>query len=87
MDKHPLAGMSRRHFLGGGMVLLGGGLLARSAFAQQGCPITQGDILGPYYRFGAPFQSKLAGPEEPGERLVVTGTVFSSDCRTPVPRN
>ncbi|MDH4609090.1 twin-arginine translocation pathway signal protein [Pseudomonas sp. BN102] len=87
MDKQRMkeACLSRRHFLGGSAVLLGGGLLAGRAFAQQGCPLTQGDILGPYYRFGAPFLSRLAGPEEPGERLVVTGTVFSSDCRTPVP--
>jgi protocatechuate 3,4-dioxygenase beta subunit len=27
----------------------------------------------------------LAGPDEPGERLVVTGTVFSSDGVTPAP--
>jgi catechol 1,2-dioxygenase len=25
------------------------------------------------------------GPDEPGDRLVLTGTVLSSDCRTPLP--
>ncbi|MFC5695242.1 twin-arginine translocation pathway signal protein [Pseudomonas sp. GCM10022186] len=79
-------GFSRRHFLCGSALMLGGGLLAGPVFAaRQGCRPTEGDILGPYYRFGAPFQARLAGPEEPGERLVVSGTVFSSDCRTPVP--
>jgi protocatechuate 3,4-dioxygenase beta subunit len=78
------AGLSRRHFLYGGFIL-GGGLLAGPVLAGQGCRTSVGDILGPYYRFGAPFLSKLAGPDEPGERLVVSGSVFSADCRTPIP--
>jgi catechol 1,2-dioxygenase len=76
---------SRRLFLQRSAVVLGGTLLAGPAVGATGaCRITESDILGPYYRFGAPFQSRLAGPEEPGDRLIVTGTVFSSDCRTPV---
>ncbi len=79
-------GFSRRNFLCGSAVILGGGLLVGPVFAaRQDCQPTEGDILGPYYRFGAPFQARLAGPDEPGERLIVSGTVFSSDCRTPVP--
>ncbi|MFZ6045655.1 twin-arginine translocation pathway signal protein [Pseudomonas sp. CR3202] len=90
MDKHriPAAdlGISRRLFLHGSAVMLGGGLLARPLLAAtRGCQATAGDILGPYYRFGVPFQTRLAGPEEPGERLILTGTVYSSDCRSPVP--
>jgi len=65
-------------------MFLGGGLLAAPALAKQLCRPTEGDILGPYYRFGAPFLAKLAGLEEAGERLVVSGTVLSADCRTPV---
>ncbi|MEK8079873.1 dioxygenase family protein [Pseudomonas sp. XK-1] len=86
MDKQQQAGagLSRRHFLYGGFIL-GGGLLAGPVLAGQGCRTSVGDILGPYYRFGAPFLSKLAGPDEPGERLVVSGSVFSADCRTPIP--
>ena len=34
---------------------------------------------------GSPFQTKLAGPNEPGERLTINGTVYSSDCRTRLP--
>ncbi len=78
------AGLSRRHFLYGGFIL-GGGLLAGPVLAGQGCRATAGDILGPYYRFGAPFLARLAGPDEPGERLVVGGRVLSGDCRTPLP--
>jgi catechol 1,2-dioxygenase len=77
---------SRRRFLHTSAVMLGGALLAGPAYAAtQSCRPTEPDILGPYYRFGAPFQTRLAGPDEEGDRLVLTGTVFSSDCRTPVP--
>lgn len=90
MDKHRIptayAGISRRIFLHKSAVLLGGGLLAGPVFAAQpSCRPTEADILGPYYRFGAPFHARLAGPDEPGDRLVLTGTVFSSDCHTPLP--
>src|SRR5262245_49289770 len=81
-----LADLSRRTFLQGSAMTLGGALLATPAFAaSQECRPTEPDILGPFYRFGAPFQSKLAGPDEPGDRLTITGTVFSADCQTPVP--
>lgn len=77
---------SRRTFLYRSAVLLGGSLLGGSAFAaRQACRPTEPDVLGPFYRFGAPFRSQLAGPDEPGDRLVLTGTVFSADCRTPLP--
>lgn len=77
---------SRRVFLQRGATLLGAACVVEPlAAAAQSCQPTEPDILGPFYRFGAPFQNKLAGPDEPGERLVVTGTVYSSDCRTPVP--
>ena len=90
MGKHQIPsaslGISRRIFLHSSAVILGGGLLAGPAFAaKQGCRPTESEILGPFYRLGAPFRSRLAGPDEPGDRLALTGTVFSSDCRTPLP--
>jgi catechol 1,2-dioxygenase len=76
---------SRRMFLRSTLVL-GSALVGGRALAATGaCQPTESDILGPYYRFGAPFRSRVAGTDEPGERLVVTGTVLSEDCRTPVP--
>jgi catechol 1,2-dioxygenase len=76
---------SRRTFLHRSAVLLGGALLSGPAFAaNRDCRPTESDILGPFYRFGAPFQTPLAGPDEPGDRLMLTGTVFSSDCQTPL---
>src|SRR5512134_3497567 len=78
--------VSRRTFLRRTATTLGGALLFDPAAAiAQDCRATEPDILGPFYRFGAPFRTRLAGPDEPGDRLVLTGTVFSSDCRTPLP--
>jgi catechol 1,2-dioxygenase len=76
---------SRRTLLRSGLMLGGALLTGRVAAAADACRPTEADIVGPYYRFGAPFRSRLAGADEPGERLVVTGTVLSEDCRTPVP--
>lgn len=53
--------------------------------AAQSCALTTSDIIGPFYRFGAPFETKLAGPNEPGERLIISGKVYSSDCRSYLP--
>ncbi|WP_137889168.1 twin-arginine translocation pathway signal protein [Pseudomonas sp. 2FE] len=79
--------ISRRTFLHRSAVIAGGALLAGPGFAaQQNCRPTESEIIGPYYRFGAPFRARLAGPDEPGDRLVLTGTVFSSDCHTPLPK-
>ena len=90
MSKHDIQknkfAISRRKFLHESGVVLGGTLLAGSAFANDGgCQLTERDGIGPFYRFGAPFQTRLAGADEPGDRLVLTGTVFSSDCITPLP--
>lgn len=77
---------SRRTFLHRSVMLFGGALLASPAYAaRQDCRVTESDILGPFYRFGAPFQTRLASPDEPGDRLILNGTVFSSDCETPLP--
>jgi catechol 1,2-dioxygenase len=78
--------LPRRMVLQGISSLLGGAF-APGAFAAtaKSCRLTESDILGPFYRFGAPFQTKLAGPNEPGERLVISGKVYSSDCRSSLP--
>ena len=80
------ASVPRRMVLQGLAVLLGGAGTPRAfAAAEKSCRLTEHDIIGPFYRFGAPFQTKLAGPNEPGERLIITGKVYSSDCRSPLP--
>lgn len=78
--------ISRRMFLHRSAIVLGGAFLAVPVTATaQNCRPTESDILGPFYRFGAPAQTKLAGPDEPGDTLIVSGKVYSSDCRTPLP--
>ena len=56
-----------------GIASLLGGAFAPAAFAvtAKSCHLTEREILGPFYRFGAPYQTKLAGPNEPGERLTI----------------
>jgi catechol 1,2-dioxygenase len=62
-----------------GMASLFSCAVTPSAFAAaaKSCKLTERDIIGPFYRFGAPFQTKLAGPNEPGERLIISGKVLS----------
>jgi catechol 1,2-dioxygenase len=86
MNKGVLAAITRRNFLNASAALAGGAIITGPvSIARAACMPTENDILGPFYRFGAPFQTRLAGPDEPGDRLTVTGTVFSADCQTPLP--
>lgn len=63
------------------------GAVTPHAFAAtaRSCQLTESDILGPFYRFGAPSQTKLAPENEPGERLTIAGTVYDSDCHSRLP--
>lgn len=47
------------------------------------CVETEDNILGPFYRDGAPFRTILASPDE-GQPLVIDGTVYGPDC-APLP--
>jgi catechol 1,2-dioxygenase len=78
----------RRLFLRRSVIALGGAAIGLPALsAAKECDLTDQDILGPMYNYGAPlFQIKLAGDAEPGQRLMLRGAVLSSDCRTPLPR-
>jgi catechol 1,2-dioxygenase len=78
--------LPRRMVLQGIASFLGGSFATRAfAAIAESCQLTESDILGPFYRFGSPSQTKLAGPDEPGERLTVNGTVYSADCRSRLP--
>ena len=77
---------NRRQFLRHNAALVGGALIAGPALAaEHACRLTQAEVMGPFYRFGAPFLARLAGPDEPGQRLVLSGTVYGPDCKTPLP--
>ncbi len=78
--------ISRRKFLSRNATLFGGALIAGPVLAaDQACRMTQAEVMGPFYRYGAPFRAQLAAPGEPGQRLVISGTVYGPDCKTPLP--
>lgn len=56
-----------------------------AALAGGGCEPTSDDIMGPFYLAGSPVTTLVAQPNEPGDRLYISGTVLSTDCVTPVP--
>jgi catechol 1,2-dioxygenase len=78
--------ISRRTLLRRTATVMAGSLLGVPAtgIAQQ-CLPTSPDVLGPFYRAGAPARAKLTDPGEAGEVLVLSGTVYAPDCRTPLP--
>jgi protocatechuate 3,4-dioxygenase beta subunit len=41
---------------------------------------TAKNIEGPFYKKGAPYRSVLVQPDDPGERLLLTGTLRSTTC-------
>jgi catechol 1,2-dioxygenase len=45
---------------------------------------TPGDVLGPFYRKGAPFRSDLSPPAAKGTALVVSGSVHGVGARAPL---
>jgi catechol 1,2-dioxygenase len=47
-------------------------------------PPTEPDVLGPYFRKGAPFRAKVTPPNEPGTSLLVSGRVWGIDSRRPL---
>jgi len=60
--------------------------------AQQGLNLgdkvqpTEDNIIGPYYRAGAPFRAKVTPPLEPGTVLVISGRVWGFDTKKPLAR-
>ena len=52
-------------------------------FAADGC-LTSSDIPGPYYKPDAPFIKDISG-QDTGPKLYVSGTIFASDCISPLP--
>lgn len=62
----------------------GGSGLADSSDASS-CRKTGSDVEGPFFIEGAPERQKLAPDSEPGQRLVIEGTIYKPDCQTPVP--
>ena len=65
----------------------GGGDADRADSSGGGeCEVTGSDIEGPFHLDDAPERTVLADEDEPGERLVIEGTVYGPDCETPLER-
>jgi len=47
--------------------------------------LTETNILGPYYRAGAPFRAKITPPLEAGTVMLISGRVWAADTRRPLP--
>ncbi len=78
---------SRRQFLKRSTVTLGAAAMGLPILAgAKECILTKQEILGPMYTYGAPlFQRKLANDDEPGQKLILRGAVYSEGCHTPLP--
>ena len=45
---------------------------------------TTTDILGPFYRPNAPVRSDMRLNNDPGKKVVLSGTIMHKDCKTPL---
>ena len=45
------------------------------------CAATADNIEGPFYKAGAPHRATLVTDRDPGERLLLTGTVLGTHCK------
>jgi catechol 1,2-dioxygenase len=45
---------------------------------------TETNILGPFYRRGAPYRAKITPPLEPGTVLLISGRAWGQDTRRPL---
>src|SRR5262245_20388915 len=41
---------------------------------------TAANIEGPFYKAGAPHKASMITADDPGERLVISGSVLTGDC-------
>jgi protocatechuate 3,4-dioxygenase beta subunit len=83
----------RREFLGASAALVIA--MASEAWAQSGRPrptpacgedgVTPAQTPGPYFKPKSPLRASLVEPGMPGTKIVVEGTVLTTDCK-PVPR-
>jgi catechol 1,2-dioxygenase len=60
------------------------GLLREKPVAPTNWMATEDNILGPYYREGAPYRAKITPPLEPGKTLLVRGRVWGFDTKKPL---
>ena len=77
--------MKRRKFLKNGLISLAGVTIYPSLLNARDCELTSSDIEGPYWSQNHPNRTILAGLDEPGTRIFISGSVKYNDCETPIP--
>jgi catechol 1,2-dioxygenase len=76
----------RKFFKETGMIAVGIGILGKVIWNGDsfiGDTETTTDILGPFYRPGAPVRTNINSKEYTGKLFHITGTVFKEDGKTP----
>lgn len=53
---------------------------APDSLTGEACFLTPSDMEGPYYIAGAPFKDALYPEGTPGDRVVISGTVYTAGC-------
>ena len=80
--------MQRRKFIKEtGLTAIALGVFGSISWSKTGFvgdTFTTTDILGPFYRPGAPFRQNLNPPDFSGEVLHLKGTIFKDDGKTPM---
>lgn len=81
--------MNRRQFIAfaatsAGAGICGGCIFGRVLPARAEPCVTSSDVLGPFYRLGAPERTDLRVSGEPGIHLHVHGTVRGTECSIPL---
>jgi protocatechuate 3,4-dioxygenase beta subunit len=77
--------LKRRKFLKNGLISLAAATIYPSILKGRDCEPTSSDIEGPYWSQNHPNRTILAGTDEPGTRIFISGSVKYNDCETPIP--
>ena len=76
----------RKFFKETGMIAIGMGVFGKLAWSRDrfiGDTPTTTDLLGPFYRPGAPVRTNINAKEYTGKLFHISGTVFKEDGKTP----
>ena len=76
--------ISRKDFIIKSGIVAGTTVLIPKIVLGQECYLTTEDILGPYFIENSPIRTVIAHPEEPGQRLFISGRILQNDCETPI---
>lgn len=81
---------NRRDFIRLGMIGAAAGIAAPymlmgEKISEPGCAPTTPDILGPYYLANSPSSMQLSSATEPGQPIMISGTVRSENCTVEIP--